>query len=74
MGLAYRSEDLWATQLNHWRSRQQVIFQEKQVLLRSMDTRILSQLLPAMIICRCSMSNIPPLYPRKHREYFIFII
>ncbi|WP_350304058.1 DUF4123 domain-containing protein [Photorhabdus viridis] len=49
-GWAYRSEDLWTQQLNHWRSRQQVILQEKQVLLRSMDTRILSQLLPAMII------------------------
>ncbi|ERT10605.1 DUF4123 domain-containing protein [Photorhabdus temperata] len=49
-GWAYRSEDLWATQLNHWRSRQQVILQEKQVLLRSMDTRILNQLLPAMIV------------------------
>ncbi|TDB49219.1 DUF4123 domain-containing protein [Photorhabdus khanii] len=49
-GWAYRSEDLWAQQLNHWRSRQQVILQEKQVLLRSMDPRILSQLLPAMII------------------------
>ncbi|WP_445493622.1 DUF4123 domain-containing protein [Photorhabdus sp. SF281] len=49
-GWAYRSEDSWTQQLNHWRSRQQVILQEKQVLLRSMDTRILSQLLPAMII------------------------
>ncbi|MBS9423690.1 DUF4123 domain-containing protein [Photorhabdus caribbeanensis] len=49
-GWAYRSEDLWARQLNHWRSRQQVILQEKQVLLRSMDARILGQLLPAMIV------------------------
>ncbi|ETS30948.1 protein of unknown function (DUF4123) [Photorhabdus khanii NC19] len=49
-GWAYRSEDLWPQQLNHWRSRQQVILQERQVLLRSMDPRILSQLLPAMII------------------------
>ncbi|WP_339916278.1 DUF4123 domain-containing protein [Photorhabdus stackebrandtii] len=49
-GWAYRSEDLWAQQLNHWRSRQQVILQERQVILRSMDPRILSQLLPAMII------------------------
>ncbi|OCA53687.1 DUF4123 domain-containing protein [Photorhabdus namnaonensis] len=49
-GWAYRSEDLWARQLNHWRSRQQVILQEKQVLLRSMDARILGLLLPAMIV------------------------
>ncbi|MEK9498699.1 DUF4123 domain-containing protein [Photorhabdus sp. P32] len=49
-GWAYRSENLWGQQLNHWRSRQQVILQEKQVLLRSMDSRILNQLLPAMVI------------------------
>ncbi|OWO79837.1 hypothetical protein B5C26_20255 [Photorhabdus luminescens] len=49
-GWAYRSENLWVRQLNHWRSRQQVILQEKQVLLRSMDSRILNQLLPAMVI------------------------
>ncbi|WP_387463639.1 DUF4123 domain-containing protein [Photorhabdus sp. RM323S] len=49
-GWAYRSEDLWPQQLNHWRSRQQVILQERQVILRSMDARIFSQLLPAMII------------------------
>ncbi|MCT8346799.1 DUF4123 domain-containing protein [Photorhabdus temperata] len=49
-GWAYRSEDLWTQQLNHWRSRQQVILRERSVILRSMDPRILSQLLPAMII------------------------
>ncbi|NHB88383.1 DUF4123 domain-containing protein [Photorhabdus tasmaniensis] len=49
-GWAYRSEDLWTQQLNHWRSRQQVILQERQVILRSMDARVLSQLLPVMII------------------------
>ncbi|WP_036769624.1 DUF4123 domain-containing protein [Photorhabdus australis] len=48
-GWAYRSDDSWSQQLNHWRSRQQVILQEKQVILRSMDPRVLSQLLPAMI-------------------------
>ncbi|ETS29563.1 hypothetical protein BB987_16170 [Photorhabdus temperata] len=49
-GWAYRSDDSWTQQLNHWRSRQQVILREKQMILRSMDPRILSQLLPAMII------------------------
>ncbi|MCC8457853.1 DUF4123 domain-containing protein [Photorhabdus aegyptia] len=49
-GWAYRSEDLWTQQLNHWRSRQQVILRERQVILRSMDPRILGQLLPAMIV------------------------
>ncbi|WP_434525022.1 DUF4123 domain-containing protein [Photorhabdus asymbiotica] len=49
-GWAYRSEDLWTQQLNHWRSRQQVILRERKVILRSMDPRVLSQLLPAMII------------------------
>ncbi|NDK99951.1 DUF4123 domain-containing protein [Photorhabdus bodei] len=49
-GWAYRSDESWIQQLNHWRSRQQVILQEKQVLLRSMDARILSQLLPVMIV------------------------
>ncbi|PQQ39295.1 DUF4123 domain-containing protein [Photorhabdus luminescens] len=49
-GWAYRSEDLWTQQLNHWRSRQQVLLQERQVILRSMDPRILGQLLPAMIV------------------------
>ncbi|OCA52788.1 DUF4123 domain-containing protein [Photorhabdus namnaonensis] len=48
-GWAYRSEDLWTQQLTHWRSRQQVILRERQVILRSMDPRILGQLLPAMI-------------------------
>ncbi|MBS9426271.1 DUF4123 domain-containing protein [Photorhabdus caribbeanensis] len=49
-GWAYRSEDLWVQQLNHWRSRQQVILRERQVILRSMDPRILGQLLPVMSV------------------------
>ncbi|WP_434527063.1 DUF4123 domain-containing protein [Photorhabdus asymbiotica] len=48
-GWAYRSNDSWSQQLNHWRSRQQVILHEKKVILRSMDSRVFSQLLPAMI-------------------------
>ncbi|MCT8354377.1 DUF4123 domain-containing protein [Photorhabdus kayaii] len=49
-GWAYRSDQSWIQQLNHWRSRQQVILQEKPVIFRSMDPRILSLLLPAMIV------------------------
>ncbi|PQQ30366.1 DUF4123 domain-containing protein [Photorhabdus luminescens] len=49
-GWAYRSDESWIQQLNHWRSRQQVILRERQVILRSMDPRILGQLLPAMIV------------------------
>ncbi|CAQ84537.1 MULTISPECIES: DUF4123 domain-containing protein [Photorhabdus] len=47
-GWAYRSDNSWSQQLNHWRSRQLVILQEKQVVFRLMDARIFSPLLPAM--------------------------
>ncbi|MDE9458852.1 DUF4123 domain-containing protein [Xenorhabdus bovienii] len=47
-GWAYRSTLPWSFQLEHWRLHQQVLLRGRVVVLRLMDNRIFTPLLPAL--------------------------
>lgn len=49
-GWAYRSPSPWRAQITHWQQRHLVMLGDRQVVLRLMDTRILSRLLPALTV------------------------